>query len=308
MRIEQLRYLLAIVQAGSFRRAAEELHLSQAALSETIKHLESDLGSRLLQRNRRGVRLTDVGTAVLPHVESLLSAEQALRDEVDGYLDLRRGKVRLGTVNAGSNTILAPVLVLFNRRYPGIQIQVTETGSMDIAHGVRTAELDLGLVVRLEEGGMQYDEDLAFEDLLSSRIVVCAPKGHRILRRQDVSVQDVAQESLILFRSGYLMHDLMNDLLKGSQLNVVYYTDNTESAKRMIAAGVGVTLLPEFSVVDDALSRSNSIVYVPLVGQYSDIKLCLTRRSKAYIPRATHALWTALREEALHGGTPLPRA
>ncbi|MQA81552.1 MAG: LysR family transcriptional regulator [Streptosporangiales bacterium] len=297
MRIEQLRYLVTILERGSFRRASQELHMSQAALSEAIRNLERGLGARLMDRDRSGVRLTPVGEDVMPHVRAILESERALRDQVDGYRTLRRGQVSLGTVNAATNTILPGALSAFNEEYPGIQLRITETGSLDIVRAVKDAELDLGVVVRLEDEEVKGDE-LAFEDLLGSHVVLCVQRGHRLLSRESVSIGDVAEEPLILFRSGYLMHDLMSRIFGDRNLNIVYYTDNTESAKRMIATGVGVTLLPEFSMVSDLLSRSGEIVYCPLVGEYAGIRLSLTWRKRAYLPRAAQLLGSVIREEA----------
>lgn len=271
--------------------------MSQAALSEAIRNLERGLGARLMDRDRSGVRLTPVGEDVMPHVRAILESERALRDQMDGYRTLRRGQVSLGTVNAATNTILPGALSAFNEEYPGIQLRITETGSLDIVRAVKDAELDLGVVVRLEDEDVTGD-DLAFEDLLGSHVVLCVQRGHRLLSRESVSIGDVAEEPLILFRSGYLMHDLMSRIFGDRNLNIVYYTDNTESAKRMIATGVGVTLLPEFSMVSDLLSRSGEIIYRPLVGEYAGIRLSLIWRKRAYLPRAAQLLGSVIREEA----------
>lgn len=297
VRVEQIRYLVTILERGSFRRASQELHMSQAALSEAIRNLERELGARLMDRDRSGVRLTSVGEDVMPHIRAMLESERALRDQVDGYRTLQRGQVNLGTVNAAANTILPGSLVAFNEEYPGIQITITETGSLDIIRAVKDAELDLGIVVRPEDEEIKGDE-LAFEDLLASRVVLCAQPGHRLLQRKSVSIADVVEEPLILFRSGYLMHDLMSRLFGDRNVNIVYYTDNTESAKRMIATGVGVTLLPEFSMVSDLLSRSGEIIYLPLVGEYARIRLSLIWRRHAYLPRAAQLLSTVVCQHA----------
>lgn len=297
MRVEQFRYLVTILEQGSFRRASQELHISQAALSEAIRSLERELGVRLMDRDRSGVRLTTAGEDVMPHVEALLESERALRDQVGGYRTLERGQVNLGTVNAAANTIVPGALSAFNEKYPGIQIRITETGSSDVVRAVKEADLDLGVVVRVE-GEEASGDELVFEDLLTSNLVLCAQRGHPLLSSESVSIADVAGESLILFRSGYLMHGLMSRLFGDRNLNIVYYTDNTESTKRMISIGIGVTLLPEFSVVNDHLSRSGEIVYAPLVGDYARIRLTLTWRRHAYLLRAAQLFAAELRSEA----------
>lgn len=300
MRVEQMQYLVTILEHGSFRRASEELHVSQAALSESIRNLERELGDRLLDRDRRGVRLTSVGEDIMPHINNMLESARALHDQVGDYRALRRGQVDFATVSAISNTILPHALRAFNNSYPGIQTRITETGSVNIMRQVSEGHYDLGVVARFEDEPEKRDE-LEFSDLLKCRIVLCAPRGHHLLDRERVSITDVADEPLILFRSGYLMHDLILKLFGRRNLNIIYFTDNSQSSKQMIAAGVGVTLLPELSIVNDLLSQSGDLTYVPMVGKYTHIRLSLVALRHRYRSRASELFGQALlKQAALH--------
>jgi DNA-binding transcriptional LysR family regulator len=297
MRLEQMRYLDAIVRLRSFRKAAEELDLTEPSLSQQIRKLESELGGELVERRRHAVRLTDFGAAIMPHALALLGDEARIRQEADDYHGLRRGHLRFGTVNAGSNTLLPLVLPLFSGRYPGIEVRVTETGTLDIAEHVLAGELDLGLIVRAPNVA-SLPEGLAAEDLLTSALVICVPAGHRLSRRGSVSTAELAREPLIIFRRGYLLHEVLRAVLGDSAGNVVYYTDNTESAKRMVALGVGVTLLPKMSVVDDSYRREGKIVYLRPEADFPAILLSLVSRTDSYLPRAARAFREMLREAA----------
>ncbi len=200
-------------------------------------------------------------------------------------------------MNAGSNTLLPDVLPQYSKRYPGIEVRVTETGSLDIARAVLRGDLDLGLIVRVSEIA-PLDDGLLAEDLLRSKLVVCAPAKHSLAKRRRVTSTDLLEEPLILFRQGYLMHEILRRLLGERTGNVVYYTDNTESAKRMVAAGVGMTMLPEFSVVDDSYRREGKITYIPLETDFPALRLCLVYRAGDYLTRAAEAFRQMLREAA----------
>lgn len=301
MRVEQLRYFVRVLEARSFRRAAEVLHVSQPALSESIKSLERELGARLMDRDRSGVRLTRIGQDAMPYIEAILEADHALRNGLDDHRRLQRGLVRIGTVNAATNNLLPAVLTRFHERYPRVRLQVTETGSLTIRHSVRAGDFHIGLVV--DSAIMPANpEGLVCEALLHSSVMACVPRGHHLLARATVTPLDIAEEPLILFGSGYFMSDLVQKVLHGNDLNVVYYTNNTESAKRMIAAGVGITLLPRFSVVPDFLSKSGEITYVPLVGEGVTLSLGLIRRRDAYATAAVKELWTMFIDQALTVG------
>lgn len=296
MRVEQLRYFLKILELGSFRQAADDLHMSQPALSESLKSLERELGAQLMERSRRGVRLTTVGQSVLPYVKAMIDAEAALKTEVDALRGLHRGQVRIGTTNAGSNTVLPWVLNRFHDRFPGVQIQVTETGSLNIEQHVKNGDFDIGLVVSV--AGRGGDDTIAGQQLLTSPMVVCVPQGHHLLERPTVTPADVAEEPLILFRSGYFMHDLAFEILGRDELNVVYFTDNTESVKRMVVAGIGITILPLFSVYPDVLTKDGEISYIPLTGDLTTLSLNVIRRRRGYASRAVRELWSDLVAEA----------
>jgi len=288
MRLQQMRYLDAVVRHRSFRRAADELELSEPSLSQQIRKLEEELGAKILERERRAVRLTDFGHAIISPARAILAEEEHIREAADAYRGLRSGRLSFGTVNAGSNTLLPEVLPHYSKRFPGIEVRVTETGSLDIARGVLRGDLDLGLIVRVPEIG-PADDGLVVEDLLESKLVVCVPVGHRLAKRKKLASTDVAREPLILFRQGYLMHEILRTLLGERTGNVVYYTDNTESAKRMVAAGVGLTFLPEFSIVDDSYRGEGKITYIPLETDVPSLRLCTISRAGERLTRAAEA-------------------
>ncbi|MGH7684510.1 MAG: LysR family transcriptional regulator substrate-binding protein, partial [Vulcanimicrobiaceae bacterium] len=256
-----------------------------------------ELDAKILERHRRGVRLTDFGSAIIQAARAMLADEERIRQAADAHRGLRTGRLRFGTVNAGSNTLLPEVLPQYSKRYPGIEVRVTETGSLDIARDVLRGDLDLGLIVRVPEIA-PLEDGLFAEDLLRSKLVVCAPAQHTLGKRRRLTSSDVFKEPLILFRSGYLMHEILRRLLGERTGNVVYYTDNTESAKRMVAAGVGMTMLPEFSIVDDSYRREGKITYIPLETDFPALRLALVYRAGDYLTRAAEAFRQMLRDAA----------
>lgn len=296
MRFDQLRYLEAIVRLSSFRKAADELGLAQPSISQAIQQLERDVGVRLLDRSRRGIRLTAVGEAVMPHVRAALTAEEHVRMEVASFSTLRRGQLRMGTVTAASNTILPPVIRQFSRRHPGIDLLITETGSFDIIDAVTSGDLEMGVISRSEM--FPLPDHLVVEDLFPNSLVICAPTGHPLAARPSVIPADLVTQRLIAFRKGYLLHEIAHKLFGEKKLNIVYYTDNSESAKRMIAAGVGITLLAECGIVDDVLRRSGQIVYVPVDDRAARIVVCAVRSKAVPASSAAEALWRMLRVQA----------
>jgi DNA-binding transcriptional LysR family regulator len=266
-------------------------------VSQSIKQLERELGATLLHRSRKGTELTDVGEAIIPYALSVLSAEDRLRQEVEAYSGLHRGRLRLGTVAAASNTILPRVLTALNRRYPAVEVRVTDAGSLDVIEGLLHGALDIAFISYLPTLH-ELPEALEAEELFASRLVVCAPRGHPILRDPMVRVKDLERQRLIMFRRGYLLHDLLNSVLDVRAVNIAYYAASTEGATRMIAAGVGVSVLPECSVLRDPYTRSGQIQYRPVTDMPTSFRICVARFRMAPMTSLQRAFLELVRREA----------
>jgi len=296
LRFEQLRYLAAIVRNKSFRKAATELGLAQPSLTQAIQNLEDELETTLLERGRTGVELTPVGEAILPFVLNALECERHIRHEADEYSGLLKGSLNIGTVQAASNTLLPGVLRDFCLRYPQIKVYVSESGSVDIAKEVRERRLDLGLVTCMAD--VPNLEGLRHEDLLESRLVLCVSKENPLAQRHHVSVRDFADQPLIVFRPGYSMHEVIERLFGHRPVRVAYQTNNTESAKRMVVAGLGVFVFAESSIVDDLFVKSGQLAYVPITEEAAGVKVRLIRRADGWFSRPAQIFWTMLVEVA----------
>ncbi|MEU0843716.1 LysR family transcriptional regulator [Streptomyces sp. NPDC005962] len=289
MRIEQLEYLAAVTRLGSLRRAAEELHLSQPALSETVRNLERELGVELLERKRSGAKISDEGRELLPHITGVIEAVDRLRDAAGDQHRVSR-MIRLGTVNTATVPLLIPVIRAFRETHPVTQVEVVGAQQTDIHRALLEGSLDLGLVNYLQ--GDDLPPDFQTTELLRGRPVVCVRPDSPLAARPAVSPADLLgeDEPLIVMRAGYVMHRYIHRLLDGRAPSFSYSTDGAEMGKLMVAEGLGATVLPDFSVIDDPLERGGLITHRPLVGADTDVLLVLQRRRAASVPRAVRDL------------------
>ena len=169
MRIEQLEYVATVARLGSFRRAADELHISQPALSGSVRSLERELGVDLLDRGRHGARMSDSGRELFPYILTLLDSFDRLRHaagEQHGSVRL----VRLGTVSAATAPLLAPSIQQFRQSHPLTQVEVIGAQQADIHRGVLEGRFDLGLVNYLD--GDDLPPELETTPLVRGRPVV----------------------------------------------------------------------------------------------------------------------------------------
>ena len=293
MRIEQLEYIAAVTQHGSLRRASEKLHISQPALSEGVTKLERELGVTLLDRRRSGARISRHGRELLPNIVEVLGAVDRLKRAAGDQRTSTR-LVRLGTVNAATSTLLVPAVRAFNQSHPGTTVEIVNTQQADIQVGLVEGTLDLGLVNELV--GDDPPVDLVGTDLLHGRPVVVLPAGHPLTEREAVTIDDLRQERFVAMRAGYLMHRFAHRLF-GSDLPVTSHsTDGAEMGKVMVAEGLGVTVLPDYSVVGDPMERAGLITSRPIAGDHTEVRLVLRHRALDHVPAQVRDLRTSLVE------------
>lgn len=290
VRTEQLEYIAAVTRLGSLRRAAEELRLSQPALSETVRNLERELGVDLLERKRSGATMSAEGRELLPHIAQVLEAVDRLRAAAGEQHRVSR-MVRVGTVSAATVPLLIPVVREFRAAHPVTQVEVVAARQAEIHRGLAEGAFDLGLVNELD--GDDLPAGLDSVELLRGRPVVCLRPDSPLAALDAVTVDELLTEPLIAMRTGYVMHRFVHRLLAGRLPSFSYSTDGAEMGKLMVAEGLGVTVLPEFSVVGDPLERQGTITHRPLAGDATGVRLTLRRRRADAVPRAAQELHEA---------------
>jgi DNA-binding transcriptional LysR family regulator len=306
MRIEQLEYLTAVTQHGSLRRASEQLHVSQPALSEAITRLERELRITLLDRTRSGSRISREGRELLPYMEEVLIALDRLRAAAGDQRTDRR-TIRLGTVHAATSALLVPAVQAFQERHPATVVEVLTLQQAQIEEGLAEGSLDLGLVNVL--GGDDLTGGLRDVELLRGRPVVVLPAGHRLLSRTAVTLDDLRAERFVMMRAGYLMHRWVHRALGSSLPTVSQTTDGAEMGKALVVDGVGITVLPDYSVHGDPLHRAGLLDTRPIAGDDTVVRLVLRERRTDQVPLPVRELQATLVSRArAYAGAARPAA
>lgn len=288
MRTEQLEYVAAVARLGSFRRAAEDLHISQPALSETVRNLERELGVEIFRRGRSGASLSEDGRQLLAHVAGVIEAVDGLRRAADSHHHASR-MVRVATVNAGTVPVLTPAIRAFRAAHPDTQVEVVGAQEEAIHRGLREGSFDLGLVTTL--AGDDVPPELDSTTLISGPPVVCLRPDDPLAARTKISLAELLDAPLIVMRAGYLMHRYLHRLLGERSARFAYSTDGAEMGKLMVAEGLGVTLLPQFSVFGDPLQRTGFITCRPLEeDRDAQVQLVLRRWRSASLGRSAREM------------------
>ncbi len=291
MRIEQLEHLTAVTRHGSLRRASEQLHLSQPALSESVRNLERELGVTLLDRRRSGARISRDGQELLGSMQEVLDAVERLRSAA-GTAQHTTRTVRLVQAGAGSAAVLAPAVHTFTRVRPGGRVDLLTAGRGELVQALVEGRADLGLITLA--GDEELPEGLVGVDLLLGSPVVVVPAGHPLAAASAVTGSQLAGERLVGVRDP---HPMPLGGRAGDAPVVVCTVDGPETGTALVARGVGVAVLPDFSVAHDALVRTGALLTRPLVPP-TRVRLVLLHRGAVRLPRACADLAAALARQA----------
>ncbi len=250
MLLAQLEAVVETARHRNLSRAAETLHVTQPALTARLHGLESELGTDLFARGRRGMALTDAGRAFLPYAVRALAAV----DEGASMLaELRRGgtgQLILGAAPAISAYVLPPLLLRFTRLHPRVGLSVRTGHSEEIMEMALRREIDLGLVRELQH------RDIESRWLYDDELVLVAHAAHPLAERSPLAVAALADVRLILFDRTSSYYDLTNAFFRAAGVSPsgVMELDNIDAAKQMVGQGLGVALLPHTAVADELAS------------------------------------------------------
>jgi len=244
MELRQLEYLVAVAEEASFTRAAGRVHISQSGVSAQVRQLERELGAALVDRSSRAARLTDAGTAALPHARAALAAASALRQAVDEVNGLVRGRLTVGMVTACTVPGLFDALAAFRRAHPGVALTLAEDDSAALTRRVRSGEADLALA------GLAGapPRDLGVLPVLTERLVAAVPPGHPLLSgRAPVPLAGLARHEVVCMPAGTGIRAALDAscAAAGVRLDVTLEASAPGAVADLAARGLGVAVLSE---------------------------------------------------------------
>ena len=282
-----------VAEAGSLGRAAMELHLSQPALSRSIRRLEDSVGAPLFERHTKGMLLTDIGRALLPHAKLLQHNARVAREEIDAMRGLARGTIRVGAIASISSVVLPDVLSNVLARWPGLHVQVVEDIWNNLAQTLVKGEVDLVLSVEVPD----TEEIVSIKDCHwrdTSGVVAAA--AHPLRQRSGLSLADIHREPWAFVPKGTEPYENLQRLFAAQGFgmpNIVVETRSVAVLKRLVAESGFLSWLPE------PLYRAERQVYdiqsLPIKELTDTRKLTAFRRRAGVLPGPSVKLLEELR-------------
>ncbi|MDT0570491.1 LysR family transcriptional regulator [Streptomyces sp. DSM 3412] len=244
-----LRVLRAVAATGSFSAAGRELGCTQPAVSQQMKALESSVGTPLLVRTGREMRLTQAGEALVRHAAGILAGLTAAEEEVAAIAGLRAGRVRLVSFPSGSSTLVPTALAALRAAHPGTRVSLEEAEPPRSVEMLRDGDCDIALAFRYEGAAEEGEwDDLVVRPLLTDRLVGLVPQGHRLARARSIGIGELAEEPWIAGCPrcrGQLVRVCES---AGFTPRIDFATDDYPAVVGLVGAGLGVAVLPELAV------------------------------------------------------------
>ena len=261
-----LRVLRAVATTGSFSAAGRELGCTQPAVSQQMKALESSVGTPLLVRNGRAMRLTQAGEALVRHASGILAGLTAAEEEVAAIAGLRAGRVRLVSFPSGSSTLVPTALAALRAAHPGTRVSLEEAEPPNSVDLLRAGDCDIALAFRYE-GAADAEEwdDLVVRPLLTDRLVGLVPEGHRLARAESVALGELADEPWIAGCPrcrGQLVQACES---AGFTPRIDFATDDYPAVVGLVGAGLGVAALPRLAIESVRPRGARAVALEPAV-------------------------------------------
>lgn len=252
MEFHQLRYVCAIAETGSFSRAAEHCHIAQPSLSQQVIKLEEDLGVKLFDRLGHSVRLTEAGRAFLPHARSILHQMEAARSAVEHKRADLHGSVAVGVIPTIAPYLMPGYTAAFTRRYPEARLRIVEATTPVLVESLRNLAIDLAILAL----PLRHKEFEVFP-LRTEPLFAVLPKHHPRATAGTLALRDLRRESFVMLRDGHCFRGLSIDVCKRAHITpqIAFESDQFSSLLGMVAAGIGITLVPEMAVDRNAGCR-----------------------------------------------------
>jgi LysR family transcriptional regulator, hydrogen peroxide-inducible genes activator len=252
MEFHQLRYVCAIAETGSFSRAAERCRVAQPSLSQQVLKLEKDLGTKLFDRLGRSVRLTEAGRAFLPHARSILGQMETARSSVtDKWADVR-GSVAVGVIPTIAPYMMPRYTSAFAKKYPEANLRIVEETTPILVESLRELSIDLAILAL----PLRHKE-LELFPLRTEPLFAVLPESHPRAAAKSLALKELRGESFVMLRDGHCFRDLSIAACTHARVTprIAFESGQFSSLFGMVAAGIGISLVPEMAIDRNAGCR-----------------------------------------------------
>jgi len=244
--LRQLLYFVKVARKQHVTHAAEELHVAQSAVSRQIHQLEEELGVSLFVQKGRNLHLTPAGQLFLKRVEGILSDLEWAVIEVREFLDPEAGEVRLGFPHSLGISILPLLVAEFRKGHPNVKFKFRQGAYHSLIQDIKNGEIDLAFVSPLPHP----QEKVIGEELFTEELFAILPDSHPLSGKSSIRLEELKEDSFVMFSEGYSLRGIVMEACAkaGFTPKIGFEGQETDTIRGLVAAGMGVSLLPETSL------------------------------------------------------------
>ncbi|AIU83305.1 MULTISPECIES: LysR family transcriptional regulator [Bacillus] len=247
MTITQLRVFVQIAETGSFTKAGQALNMTQPAVSHAISALESELGIKLIIRERRnGVRLTDTGGKILVHIREVLKGIEKAEQLAAAERGLEQGTIHIGTFPAASAYFIPKLISVFKKRYPKLELVLHEGTADEVKEWLQSRMIDAGIL-------LFPTEDMDSFLLKKDKMAAVMHKDHPLAARSTVTIKDLDGEPMVVCEGGYTSPFAGLFKQAGAELCAAFTVFNVSTSINMVREGLGMAILSDMSMAGNPL-------------------------------------------------------
>lgn len=291
MNLRDLDYLIALADQEHFGKAAKQCHVSQPTLSMQIKKLENELGVSLIERNRKKIRLTPTAEKILAHVKPIQQHVKAIKQISLLAQDSFAGDVYFGLIPTIAPYLLPTIMPKLTRTFPKIKFLLIEAHTQHLLELLNTGKCDCAiLALPIADSGLQI------KPFLSENFLLAVPKSHPLANKKTIKLEDLRRERPLLLEEGHCLREQALAICQqvDAQEYDAFKATSLETLRQIVAAGLGVTLIPEMA----ALPTKNC-VYLPFAKKAPQRKIALVWRNMHLRDKLFNLMTTLLIKEAI---------
>ncbi|WP_320202086.1 LysR substrate-binding domain-containing protein [Agrobacterium sp. rho-13.3] len=282
MELRTLRAFVEVIRCGGFTEAGKTIFATQSTVSKMVKQLEEDVGVQLIDRSGQRARPTEPGLLVYQRALDMLAMRDELLMQIGELHSFKRGVLRVGVPTVGGDTLFAPVIAEYRRRFPLIQINLIEHGSAHLHALLRGGDLDVAGIL------LPVESDLEFRKVRREPVVVLTPEGAYPARKASISLAELQDQSFLLFQQGFALNDMILAAChrQGFVPNVAMQSAQTRFIAKLVEARLGVAFMPRMVAMAD---RPGGVALLDLDDPDIAWDMSLAWRRDGYLPKAATA-------------------
>jgi DNA-binding transcriptional LysR family regulator len=265
MNFEQLEYIKEVMETKSMSIAAENLHVSQSAISQSISLLEKEFGVQLFRRSRLGTIPTEEGKSIFKKILEVLKKSDELREEVQSLTSSYSGELKIATIPSMFLSFLPKILSRFKKDFPQIKVTIKEIENNEIIDEVEQNKIDLGLMALFNNTGEKLPEHITFHSFhYQGKFHIIVPKDSELALNREIQLTEVMDYPFVIYNRSFY-NNLIEDIEKQyGPINIIFKTNDSEVIKKTVSEGLGISLMSSLMLKDDPYLESGRITSIPL--------------------------------------------